>query len=440
MVSKNKKSEVVSKNKKSEGFKSSKKQIEMQQAALPLVNLLAGFGSQMAMGPLADKLRGLPSVPLSMRKNNIDDLKAHVDNIALKPQDKRTLNIIGRDVKRILDSKRFDIGDSPAVDAKMKDLADLSESMLQEKGLKGKVQVNLKGGLGKNYYNPISKSVNIGTAAPSVALHEIGHAADYKNSLAKTVARKLPHMAAMVAVPASFGYGDYIKEKIPGSVDDKVIDFIKEHPYATTLAGYGSSTLYPEGKASFLAWKHMKKHRDLAYANKAALRELAPAFGTYTLGALPALAVAGAAKYLYDRSKKKPLKKKAGAVGDFYKAVTTDPVKKERFLRGFATGAAMGGLGLGGYAAYRTGSKGGNLMSEIDQNIAEENIRRDPLLSREHKRKVIERGRKSIEWQEKHPMATSAIAGGVGALGLGTLMGYLHHDMDLLKNLKKLKR
>jgi len=433
---------MVNKNnkKKSEGFKSSKKQIEMQQAALPLVNLLAGFGAQKAMGPLADKLRGLPSVPFSMRANNIDDLKAHVDNIASKPPDKRTFNIIGKNVNKVLGRKWHDIGDSSAVDAKMRDLADLSESMLQEKGLKGKVQVNLKGGLGKNYYNPVSKSVNIGTATPSVALHEIGHAADYKNSLTKTVARKLPHMAALAAVPASFGYGDYIKEKIPGSIDDKVIDFIKDHPYATTLAGYGSSTLYPEGKASFLAWKHMKKHRDLAYANKAALRELVPAFGTYALGALPALAVAGAAKYLYDSSKKKPLKKKASAAGDFYKAVTTDPVKKERFLRGFATGAALGGLGLGGYMGYRAGGKGGRLMTEVDQSINEQSIRRDPLLSREHKGKVIERGRKSLKWQQEHPIATSAIAGGVGALGLGTLMGYLHHDMDLLKNLKKLKR
>lgn len=429
---------MVNNRKKSEGFKASKKQVQMQQAVLPLVNFLAGFGAQRAMGPLADKLRGLPSVPFSMRRSNIDDLKAHVDNIASTPQDKRTLNIIGKDVNEILDRKRFDIGDSPAVDAKMKDLADLSESMLEEKGLKGKVQVNLKGGLGKNYYNPISKSVNIGTAAPSVALHEIGHAADYKNSLTKTVVRKLPHIAAMVAVPASFGYGDYIKEKIPGSVDDKVIDFIKEHPYATTLAGYGSSTLYPEGKASFLAWKHMKKHRDLAYANKAVLRELTPAFGTYALGALPALAVAGASKYLYDlQHKKKGLKKKASKIENFYKSITTDPVKKERFLRGFATGAAIGGLGLGGYVGYRVGGKGGKLMSEIDQNIAEENIRRDSLLNTELKRYAIERGRKSTKWQEEHPKTTAAIAGGLGALGLGTVMGIMHHDMDLLKKLKR---
>ena len=428
---------MVDKKKQSEGFESSKKQVKIQQAALPLINLLAGYGSQKAMGPLADKLRGLPSVPLSMRRSDINDLKAHVDRAVSTPQDKRTLNTIGEYANRILDRERFDIGDSAAVDAKMKDLADLSESMLEEKGLKGKVQVNLTGGLGKNYYNPISKSVNIGTAAPSVALHEIGHAADYKNSLTKTVARKLPHMAAMVAVPASFGYGDYIKEKIPGSTDDKVIDFIKEHPYATTLAGYGSSTLYPEGKASFLAWQHMKKHRDLAYANKAVLRELAPAFGTYALGALPALAVAGAAKFLYDVSKKKPLKKKASAAGNFYKTVTTDPVKKERFLRGFATGAALGGLGLGGYVGYRVGGEGGKLMSEVDRSIAEERIGRDPLLNKETKNKFIERGRKSTKWQEEHPMATAAIAGGVGALGLGTLLGYLHHNMDLLKKLKR---
>lgn len=426
---------MVKKNKQSDGFKSSKKQIEMQQASLPLVNLLAGFGAQKAIEPLVDKLRGLPPVPYSMRKNNIEDLKSHVDAITSKPPDRRTLNI--GDVGNSLQKGNFVPNDSFAIDKQMADLADLSESMLKEKGLKGKVQVNLKGGLGSNYYNPISKSVNIGTAAPSVALHEIGHAADYKNSLIKTVARRLPHIAALTAVPASFGYGDYIKEKIPGSVDDKVIDFIKEHPYATTLAGYGSSTLYPEGKASFLAWKHMKDKRSLGYANKAALRELAPAFGTYMLGALPALAVAGAAKYLYDSKKKKGIKKKAGSMKDFYKTVTTDPVKKERFLRGFATGAAIGGLGLGGLAAYHTGTKGGKLMSEINLDIHEDDIRRDPLMGKETKKKLIERGRKSTKWQENHPVASTAIAGGVGALGLGGLVGYLHHNMDLLKKLKR---
>lgn len=434
------------KEKKSKGLKRSKQQLEMQQAALPLVNLLAAYGSQKAMGPLADKLRALPGVPYSMVGKDIKDLKKHVD-LATSKSNFEVQHNLTQNIGNIFRKKPSTHAASD-VSAKMKDLADLSESMLQERGLKDKVTVNLSSGLGKNYYNPIAKSVNVGTAAPSVALHEIGHAADYKNSLVKTVARRLPHLAALTAVPASYGYGDYIKEKIPGSVDDKVIDFIQKHPFATTLAGYGSSTLYPEAKASFLAWKHMKNKRSLAYANKAALRELAPAFGTYMLGAVPALAVAGVAKMLYEGSKRKPakkkgIKKKAGLWSDtknIYKKITTDPEAKKRFLRGFATGAGMGGLGLGGFVAYRTGTKGGKLMTDVDQEVSRDAIKRDPFISKKMEKDILRRSEKSRAWQEKHPIATTAIAGGVGALGLGTLTGIMMHDMDLMKNLKKLKR
>jgi len=391
--------------------------LEIQRAALPLVNLLATYGTGKLMGPLVKKLQGLPSVPSKYIKDDIKDLSKHLSEV---------------------DSnfKRY-----PGVretDAAMKDLGNLSESMLKETGMKGKVKVNLKDGLGNNYYNPIGKSVNVGTVSPSVALHEIGHAADYKNSLSKVVARKIPHIAAALAVPASFGYGDYIKKKIPGTIDDKVVDFIKAHPYATTLAGYGSSTLYPEAKASYSALKHLKKYRGSAAAKGAFLKELGPAFGTYALGSLPLLAVAGAAKYLSEgigkKKKSKGIKKKAGFL-DNTKAVITS----EKFKRGFAAGAALGGLTAGGYVAHRVATPSGKAMSEVDRIMSQRNIDNDPFLAAKHKKKIMSKHNKLEKWVDKHPVAATSAAAAVGSLLVGGFMGFSMKDMDLAKRLKSLK-
>lgn len=414
--------------------KKSAEQLEWQRGILPITNIFASFGARKMMGPLADRLTKLPEVPRTMTASGIDDLKKHVamnkDKIEHLPWWWKW---------KYKGSPRTASKPSKAIIDKMTDLADLSESMLKEKGLKGKVQVNLQRGLSKNYYNPVGKSVNIGTAAPSVALHEIGHAADYRNNLAKTVLRSLPMAAASIAVPASFGYGDYIKEKIPGTTDDKIIDFIKAHPFATTLGGYTSATLYPEAKASFLALKHMKKHRGGAAAKAALVKELLPAFGTYALGSLPPLAVAGAAKLINDlqntKKKKGGIKKKASAV-----SAVKDAFKNENFRRGFAVGAASGGLTLGGIVGHRMLTESGKAMGEVDREVYRRQIMGNPQLPLPIKKKLIKSNKKMSDMFRAHPLASTAGATVLGGTVMGALTGYAMRDVDFVKQLKKLKK
>lgn len=222
----------------------------------------------------------------------------------------------------------------------------------------------------------------------------------------------------------TLAYGDQIKEKIPGSVDDKVIDFLQENPVATGLAGYGLATLYPEARASYSALKHVLKHRGKAEMMKDLKRTLGPAYGTYLAGALPVAAGYGLAKK-YKSSLKEKEKKKAKKGQEKAAAITPEDIKA------FAAGAAVAGIPTGLAAYYQHGTKGGRTINDID----EERIRRNvsSRLGQGLGAKAYARAKKTNEFMERHPVGAAVATGGAIGLLSGLLTAVMMKDMGALK-------
>jgi hypothetical protein len=85
---------------------------------------------------------------------------------------------------------------------------------------------------------------------------------------------------------------------LPGTVDDHVISFMQNHAPAIMGATLAATTLYPEAKASALAVRHIHQTEG-PEAARAALKKLVPAWGSYLLGAIPAVVgMALARKYM----------------------------------------------------------------------------------------------------------------------------------------------
>ena len=311
------------------------------------------------------------------------------------------------------------------------DMAELGKKFMAEHQLTG-LTFNWGDGPLKDYYNPIKHSVKVTTKSPAVLLHELGHAADIRASGMKLLARGLPGAAAVAAVPASLIYGESIKKKIPGSVDDKIIDAITEHPYLTTLGGYSALMLYPEAKASYSALKFLNKHKGKAGAMAALKNSLGPAFGTYMAGALPLLGAAWFAKHVAEKGKVKESKGMRKAALDLKNI--PDSTRKAFWL-GF-TGAAIPAT-AGAY--YTHGTRGGKAVKEIDKYLRNEKLKEmEGLLGKNYPDVVLLKTVNQIKDKNdvvsgKHPAVTSAAKG----LALGTIVGLITatmmHGMDVTK-------
>jgi hypothetical protein len=171
--------------------------------------------------------------------------------------------------------------------------------------------------LGPRYHIP-TKQVFFPSVDKETVLHELGHAADYTGSalgrfrgFAEPVLRK----GALIALPIALVAGDRIKEMMPGTIDDKAISFMQDHAPEIMGATLAATSLYPEAKASFLAVRHIAKTEG-SEAAVAALKKLAPAWGTYLLGAIPAVVgMSLARKYMRQARAEKDLQKTSGAIG-----------------------------------------------------------------------------------------------------------------------------
>ena len=177
----------------------------------------------------------------------------------------------------------------------------MSEKKLREKG----VTINFKQGplnwvLGPRY-ETATKRVYLPLADKVVAMHELGHAADYTAGRIGKVRKILEPMlmrGVQFALPVAIVAGDRIAEILPGTIDDKIIRFLQDNAPAIMGATIAATTLYPEAKASVLAINHIAKVEG-PKAARAAMRKLGPAFGTYLLGAIPAVVgMAFARKYM----------------------------------------------------------------------------------------------------------------------------------------------
>lgn len=198
-------------------------------------------------------------------------------------------------------------------DHKLRDITKTVDSFIDKHNLAKKgVTVNLKQGplnwmLGPRY-EIAKKRVYLPEISKDLALHELGHAADYtKGRIGKVRGTLEPILrrGAQIALPAALIAGDQIKEMLPGTVDDRAIEFMQRNAPAIAGATIAATTLYPEAKASYLALKHIAKTegRDAAFKS---MKRLGAGWGTYVLGAIPTIVgLSLARKYMREARKEK---------------------------------------------------------------------------------------------------------------------------------------
>ena len=244
-------------------------------------------------------------------------------------------------------------------------LTDVVDSFITKHDLANKgVRLNLHQGplssAGGGSYNVVTREVTLPQINSALALHELGHAADYTSRMGKIRRHTDFLLPAIVetALPVALAAGDRIKEMIPGTVDDKAIAFMQDHAPGIMAATLATTTLYPEAKASFLAIRHM---RDMERAGRApvgaamqAFKQLAPAWGTYLLGSVPAVVgMVLAKKYMEQaraekRARQDDLAKTAGAIGsaagwagDYLKKEVRTAVNSAKLLGGLGAQLAV---------------------------------------------------------------------------------------------------
>jgi hypothetical protein len=195
----------------------------------------------------------------------------------------------------------------------------LEKYQLPEKGVTMDFRRSPLGAVRGAYYDPALKRVTMPQVSKEVMLHELGHAADYtgRAGALKNVAQNIvPALMIDGLIPAAYFIGDEIKKAIPGTVDDRVIDYVQRHGPGLAVTALAAESLYPEAKASYMALKHIHEVEG-AEAAKAAAKRLIPLFGTYVLTSLPIVAgFALAKKYYYDTHRKKQAREKRANVGE----------------------------------------------------------------------------------------------------------------------------
>lgn len=183
----------------------------------------------------------------------------------------------------------------------------IDKHKLTEKGVRINIQHGPLSGKGGGGFSLANKQVFLPRVGKELALHELGHAADYTGRFGslRRFAEPALKRGVMVALPVALAAGDRIKEMIPGTIDDKAISFMQNNAPEIMGATLAATSLFPEAKASFLAVSHL---RDLEKAGKqpagtalAAAKKLAPFWGTYLIGAIPAIVgMSLARKYMRD--------------------------------------------------------------------------------------------------------------------------------------------
>lgn len=172
------------------------------------------------------------------------------------------------------------------------------------------------------FYDPLTKRVALPVVSAPIALHELGHAADYARpgGAARRVAGSIGNRAAMIALPTALIAGDKIKEMIPGSIDDKAIGFLQDHAPAIGAATLAATSFIPEVKATKFALEHIKEVQG-GKAARAAAKKLLPALGTYLLSYVPVVAgLSFAKKYMNEkREQDAAIEKTSGFGGTFFR-------------------------------------------------------------------------------------------------------------------------
>ena len=277
---------------------------------------------------------------------------------------------------------------TPESMASFKDLSDRVERFVSEKKLReGGLKINLRPRKSPvpAGYDVLSHTVELNRNNPYLALQQVAKASDLKGNVAKSYLRSLPLLASGIAVPFAMRNADTVREANPDGLDARTLSFIKDHPVATGLSGYGASILYPEAKASYLSLRQIAKDSGRSAAFEAAKKFYGPHLAKYTLGAVPfGLGILGA---------KKLLEKKDGQEKRAYKdAFSQWPVSPwpdeaalknikdfgtKAFWSGFASGALPTFLTL----SYLHGTKGGRAIQKKEGKEPPAFFKGDPLIA-----------------------------------------------------------
>lgn len=338
---------------------------------------------------------------------------------------------------------------------------------LAKKGVRINIQHGPLSMLGGGGFSKATKQVYLPMMGKAVALHELGHAADYTKGFGKIRRLIDPVLSRSVimALPIALAAGDRIKEMIPGTIDDKAIAFMQDNAPEIMGATLAATTLIPEAKASFLAVKHLK---ELEAAGKQkpgtalkAAKKLIPFWGTYLLGAIPAIVgMSLARKYMRAaRSEKaelesgierqiKDLEKSAGLIGDWVShgkdlgyvakqiGIETVGLLKNKNTIGrigeaakeigqspeFIWGAISSAIPATMGALYMYGTPGGELVRDRLEPRS-----RDIMLGHT-KRKVPGISSKDEQWRKENPLRFAGLVA-LGAAMAGGITSKFMHDM-----------
>src|SRR5579859_156842 len=294
------------------------------------------------------------------------------------------------------------------------------------------------------HYEMGTRKVFLPRVSKEIALHELGHAADYTSSALgriRSVAEPILHSTVLAAVPIALIAGDELKKAIPGTVDDRAIEFMQDHAPAIVGATLAATQLYPEAKASLLALRHIGETEGRA-AVGSALKKLLPAWGTYLLNAIPpVVGMVLARKYLRQAraEKSEAAEKTAGiigaALGDLHAAaadlghvakqlghgiveLTQDPAVGSRIAAAarevgtspdFVVGALSSAIPAAAGALYLYGTEPGRVLRQQITRVG-----RSPT-------EVFKARPHDEAWRERHPAAFAGLVGLGAALSGGVL-------------------
>jgi len=365
----------------------------------------------------------------------------------------------------------------PNFQAKIMEIQPVVDSFIDKHNLKEKgVTLNIrKGPLSSRAgggFSLANKRVTLPSVGKELALHELGHAADYTKGLGKVRRFTDPILkkSVLTALPIAMVAGDRIKEMIPGTVDDKAISFMQDHAPEIMAATLTATTLIPEAKASILAVKHLREmeragQQPAGTAMKAAKR-LAPFWGTYLLGAIPAVVgMSLARKYMREaRAEKeeahedlrKSIEEGLGSLektsGDLVSGIKDLAHVSKQIGRGvYDLATHKGTLGRIGRAAKETGTSPEFVWGAMNAALpatmgalymygTEGGSHIRSRLEPGSQEKMLEHSSKNIlgaanmdeAWREKHPLRFAGMVAAGAALSGGIMSKFIHDLMRVL--------
>lgn len=350
---------------------------------------------------------------------------------------------------------------------KLDELQNVVDSFIDKHNLRQKgVRISASPGpltaLGGGRYEIPTKRVHLPRMGKELALHELGHAADYTSGRLGKIrgwSEEALKKGVMVALPIALAAGDEIKEMIPGTIDDRAIEFMQNHAPEIMGATLAATTLVPEAAASFKAVKHIKEVEGAAAA-RAAMKKFVPLWGTHLLGVIPAVVgMALARKYMrHARADKAEvnreiqgelakLEKTSSMVRDFVEGArdighvgrqlgrgTVNLFKEPGTMRRLSNAAKTTGQspeflwGAVGAAVpatlgalYMYGTPGGKVIRERMHPES-----RDIILGHTKKNIGAAAVRQDDAWRERHPAMFAGLVAAGAALSGGIISKFIH--------------